>query len=264
MHLAPIDHTFMICAYQENPYLENCILSILRQTILGSVKISTSTPNSYIQGLAQKYNLPLVVNFGTGTMVDNLNFAYSQADTRLVTLCHQDDYYDPLYLERVLATANRGQEPIIIYTDYYEDRCGKRVESNLLLKIKRILNYPLRFKNMWSIRWLRRRLLSLGCPICCPAVTFYKPKIPGFPFTEQYKNNMDWDAWIRLSSVEGDFIYCPDRVMAHRIWESSTTTKTIANGLREREDYEILCSLWPRPLAKVVFAIYRHSQNSNT
>ena len=114
MNYTKEDHTFMICAYQENPYLENCICSILNQSVLGKVKLSTSTPNEYIKGLAKKYSLSLVYNSGKGDAVDNFNFAYAQADTKLVTLCHQDDYYNSLYLESVLLDVNLKKEPIII------------------------------------------------------------------------------------------------------------------------------------------------------
>ena len=62
MEYSEKNHTFIICAYQENPYLENCILSILNQEVLGKVMISTSTPNQYILGLAEKYDIPIVVN----------------------------------------------------------------------------------------------------------------------------------------------------------------------------------------------------------
>ena len=58
----PQDHTFVICAYKENPYLETLIQSILAQTVLGDVVISTSTPNDHIKSLAEKYQIKLLVN----------------------------------------------------------------------------------------------------------------------------------------------------------------------------------------------------------
>jgi len=259
----PNDHTFMICAYQENPYLENCILSILNQKVLGNVKISTSTPNEYIKSLAKKYDLPVVVNMGKGNAVDNFNFAYSQAETKLVTLCHQDDYYCSEYLEKVLLAANRGNDPIIIYTDYFEDRGGKREKSGQVLTMKRVLNFPLRFSFAQGNKWIRRRILSVANPICCPAVTFCKAKVPADPFFDKYKSSLDWDAWIRMSMLDGKFIYCAEKLMVHRIWENSTTSVSIADGIRSKEDYEILCQFWPAPLAKAIFALYRQSQDSN-
>ena len=263
MQYGATDHTFMICAYQENLYLEECILSVLNQTIKGRVKISTSTPNQYIIDLANKYCLDLVINYGSGTNVDNFNFAYTQARTKLVTLCHQDDYYCPEYLENILLMANRGKAPIMIYTDYFEDREGTQVKSNLLLNVKRMLNCPLQFSALWGRKWVRRRILSFGCPICCPSVTFHKAMIPNVPFSDMYSGNIDWDTWIRLSDLRGEFLYCNKQLVAHRIWEGSTTSKVIRNKERDSEDYKILCSLWPKPMAKIIFAAYRHSQDCN-
>ena len=51
--------------------------------------------------------------------------------------------------------------------------------------------------------------------------------------------------------------------MVHRIWKGSLTSQTIDNQVRDKEDYQILCSLWPEPLAKIIFNFYKKSQNSN-
>ncbi len=55
-------HTFAILAYKESPYLEECIQSVLGQSVKSAVYISTSTPSPYISGLAEKYGLPLYIN----------------------------------------------------------------------------------------------------------------------------------------------------------------------------------------------------------
>lgn len=257
------NHTFVICAYQENPYLENCILSILNQNLLGKVLISTSTPNQYILGLAQKYNIPIVINSDNASSTNNFNFAYTQVDTELVTICHQDDYYESNYLESILQVINKSKKMIIIFTDYSENRDGKIISQNVLLTIKRILNFPLQYKSLWGSKWVRRRILSLGNPICCPSVTFHKKMIPSVPFNTLLESSVDWKSWLDLSQLEGEFIYCPKKLMVHRIWKGSLTSQTIDNQVRDKEDYQILCSLWPEPLAKIIFNFYKKSQNSN-
>ena len=257
------DHTFMICAYKENPYLEDCIQSVLGQTVLGEVKISTSTPNGHIKKLAEKYNLPMIVNNGCGDNVDNFNFAYANANTRLVTLCHQDDYFFPNYLEEILRYANIGRAPIILHTNYCEDRDGILVRTNRILKVKRLINFPLRFRATWKNKWLRRKSLSLGCAVCCPSVTLCKDRVPDNPFTSTYKGNIDWDAWLRLASLNGDFIYCPKQLVVHRIWSESTTSSAIRTNERNQEDYEILKQLWPAPIAKIICRVYSTAEKSN-
>lgn len=256
------DHTFMICAYKENPYLEQCIKSVLNQTKLGYVKISTSTPNEYIKNLAIKYDLPLVVNDGIGNQADNLNFAYSHAETELVTLCHQDDYYEPGYLEKILFVANKSKQPLILFTDYFEERNGKRIDTNLILKIKRIMLLPIRSSFLRGKKMIKRLVLSFGCPICCPAVTFCKTRIEALPFRLDVQT-IDYDAWVRMYPLKGEFVYCSDKLVAHRIWEGSGTTEIIKNDIRTKEDYEIFCKFWPKPIAKVLVKAYSLSERSN-
>lgn len=78
-------HLFVICAYQENAYLEKCVQSIVNQTVKSNILISTSTPNEYIKNIASKYHLPMIVNTGIGDASDNLNFAYANAQADFVT-----------------------------------------------------------------------------------------------------------------------------------------------------------------------------------
>ena len=58
------NHTFAICAYKESPFLEECIQSLLGQTIPSTIIIVTSTDNAYIQNMAEKYHLELFINHG--------------------------------------------------------------------------------------------------------------------------------------------------------------------------------------------------------
>ena len=52
-------HTFVICAYQESEYLEECIRSLKNQTVRSKILLATSTPNPMIEGLAEKYHIPV-------------------------------------------------------------------------------------------------------------------------------------------------------------------------------------------------------------
>jgi len=260
---APQDHTFVICAYRENPFLEACIQSVLGQTVLGKVLISTSTPNDCILGLAEKYHLPVKINYGPDSAPENLNFGYSQAETRLVTLCHQDDYFYPQYLETMLLAANRAVEPIILFSDYAEERQGKIARDNVALRIKRVMNAPLLNRHLQNSVRIRRRLLSFGNAICCPSVTFNRDKLEKPPFETTFRNSYDWDAWEKLSRKEGAYVYCPEKLVVHRIWQESATTSFIGDGTRTQNDYEILCRFWPKSVASVILKLYRKAEKLN-
>ena len=47
-----IIHTFVILAYKESDDLEDCIKSVLKQSVKSNVVIATSTPNDFITDLA--------------------------------------------------------------------------------------------------------------------------------------------------------------------------------------------------------------------
>ena len=47
-----IKHTFVICAYKESEYLEECIKSVKNQSVRSKVIIATSTDNLFIRELA--------------------------------------------------------------------------------------------------------------------------------------------------------------------------------------------------------------------
>ena len=55
------NHTFAICAYKESRYLEKCIISLLKQNVKSNIIMATSTPNEYIEQMAEKYHIPLDV-----------------------------------------------------------------------------------------------------------------------------------------------------------------------------------------------------------
>ena len=96
-----IDHTFAICAYKESEFLEECILSLVNQTVKTNIIMATSTPNDYIKNLANKYQIPLFIRNGKSDIRDDWNFAYNSADTEWVTIAHQDDRYNPAYVEEM-------------------------------------------------------------------------------------------------------------------------------------------------------------------
>ena len=165
------NHTFAICAYKESPYLEECIQSLMNQTVKSDILIATATPSKYIDDIAAKYNLKVYVNHGEHGITQDWNFAYSKAETDYVTIAHQDDKYNPSYVENLMAYTKNAKRPLIFFTDYAEIRDGNIVESNKLLRIKRIMLFILRPKSMWGSRFARRRVLSMGSPICCPSIT---------------------------------------------------------------------------------------------
>lgn len=259
------DHAFVVCAYKENPFLENTVVSLLDQTELGKVVISTSTPNALIESVGNKYDVPIVINPQPHLAGDDWNYGYNAVDTALVTLAHQDDYYERNYLETILDVANQYDldKLSLLFTDYYELRNGTNVTNNKLLAIKRIMNAPFKHKTMNGSCFIKKRILGFGNSICCPAVTYAKCNLGSSIFDTKYKNSCDYKTFVDLACEKGRFVYIPKKLMGHRIYAESATSLNLAEDIRKREDEEILSSLWPMPIARLINSIYAQSEKSN-
>ena len=159
------DFSFVVCAYKESKYLEECIQSVMNQSLGVNVVISTSTPNSFVMGLAKKYGLEVFVNEGPQGIAEDWNFAYSCAKTSIVSIAHQDDVYGPDYAKTMLELVNGCNKPLIAFSDYGELRDGVVVTDNKLLRIKKVMLFPLRSMILQSSVCMRRRVLSLGYAI---------------------------------------------------------------------------------------------------
>ena len=258
------DHTFVVCAYGESPYLKDCLESISCQEAKTNVIISTTTPNDYIQSLSKEFGVSLFVNEGEPSISADWNRALSHVCTSLATIAHQDDVYLPMYTSSVIDFANQADKPLIIFTDYGELRNGINEDEIRILKVKRRLLSPLRKKENWSSVRKRRRALSLGCSICCPSVTFNLDYLKQPIFDTNFKCDLDWQTWERLSVLEGSFVYCDRILMRHRIHQGSETTALIKDDTRSKEDFEMLKKFWPLPAAALINSIYSLSQISNS
>lgn len=258
-----MNHTFAICAYKESPYLEKCIISLKRQKIKSHIIMTTSTPNEYISGIAEKYDIPLYIREGEPDIATDWNYAYSKVETPYVTIAHQDDIYLPDYTVHVLAKFHESTKPVIFFSDYAELRGRKIVKNNKLLIIKRIMLIPLRIRALYGSRFVRRRILSFGSPICCPSVAYAKDNLPTTIFKSGFRSNEDWEAWEKLSRLKGDFIFDKNILMYHRIHEDSETTAIIKDNKRSFEDMEMYSKFWPKPIAKLLVKAYADGQKSN-
>ena len=214
--------------------------------------------------MAEKYGVSLFVNEGEGGITQDWNFGLSKVKTKLATIAHQDDIYEPEYTSIFLKRLKGSKKPLIVFSDYGEIRNGDKTADVPMLKIKKIMMLPLRVRLFNGSRFVRRRVLSMGDPICCPSVMFAMKNL-GLPiFENNYTCAEDWEAWEKISRMKGDFIYVPKPLMYHRIHEESTTTKTLEAGGRIQENYEMFCKFWPKPIARAINKVYTKSEKSNS
>lgn len=256
-------HTFVICAYKESEYLEQCIQSLLKQTVRSQIIMATSTPNDSILNAAEKYQIPLRINNGTTGIAQDWNFAYRQASSDYVTLAHQDDIYEPSYTARMLKSMETASRPLIFFSNYYEIRNGEKAVSNKLLRIKRVLSVPLRIKRFQQLAAAKWFCLAFGSGICCPSVTFAVNNLPKEVFAVHFRSDVDWQAWEQLLKLKGSFCYDSKMLVGHRIHSGSETTKLIVDGQRSKEDLEMFQKFWPMMIAKLLAGFYASSERSN-
>lgn len=249
-------HTFAICAYQESKYLEDCIKSLLNQTILTNYLIITSTPNKHIQSLAKKYKIPYYVRKGESDIQDDWNFAYNQSETELVTIAHQDDLYEPDYVKYILS--NYDKKILMYNTDYvpYKNGVGTS-DSNS--KIKRILKVFTKSKFFARFKFFKVISLAFGNSINCPSVTYNKKLLGDSVFTSKLKFCLDWDTFLKIARKKGISLYIPRKLVKYRIHDAATTKKFILDNKRQEEDLAMFRKIWPNWIAKLIMKFYTKS-----
>lgn len=257
------EHTFVVMAYGNSPFLPECLDSLLCQTVRGEICIATSTPSGYLSEKAMRAGATLFVTGSGKGIAHDWNFALRQAKTKYVTLAHQDDFYAPTYLEKCLAVTKQHPSALICFTDYSE-LVGSSVRTDsLLLAVKRyLLRFFMPFGRIKSQFW-KKRMLSIGCPIAAPSVLYHLENLGDFQFSPEYTVNMDWDAWSRMAMLNGDFLFVPEKLMQHRIHPDSATTRGLETMRRQEEDERIYRRFWPPFIARIMTCLYSASYRSN-
>ena len=264
-------HTFVVCAYGESPYLEECINSLKENEGSSDICIATHTDNNYIRDIANRFDIPVYINpdtppEGISAIACDWNFGLSCVKTKYATIAHQDDIYDADYSRRFIEAMDRSDDSVIGFSDYYElhQETGVLTDSNLNLRIKKFMLMPLRINGGKKIR---RFVLSFGDPICCPSVCYnieYIKKYIKIPlFKDGMESCLDWQAWERLSRLDGEFRYVPYDLMTHRIHEASETTRIIGDRRRVVENYMMYRRFWPKYAAVFWNRLYTFAEKSN-
>ena len=260
-----INHTFVVLAYKDSPYLKECLDSLKNQTVKSDIYISTSTPSVYIREIAELFGIKVYVSRLPSSSMNDCNFAFRQAKTKYVTLAHQDDLYLPQYAETCIAAANNYNDTLICFTNYSEFTGGADKQVSALLKVKRLMLWifmPLK-KHMQSRFW-KMKLLAFGNPISAPTIMYNLEKMPGYQFNSSLIYNLDWEEWYKLSKEEGRFIYLPEILVKRRMHSESATTRGLKNNLSYAEDLKMFKLFWPTVFAKLIVRFYSTRSKSNS
>lgn len=260
-----VTHTYAICAYKESEYLEECVKSLVNQTRKSKIIMCTSTPCEFIQGIADKYHIPLFIRDGKSDIKDDWNFAYNMADTEFVTIAHQDDVYDKEYGTEFYKKVEKIQDrhQITMYlTDYLPLKDSTGTERDINSKIRRFLRTPLKSSTLASKKWVRKMTLAFGNSICCPSVTYNKRRFGDNIFTSEYKFNIDWDTFLKLAKKKGTFVYVDKPLTHYRVHDGATSKEFIDNHLRIDEDTRMFNQFWPRWVTKIIMKFYKKAYDT--
>ena len=233
-------HTFVILAYNISDNLEECIKSVINQSVKSNIIIATSTPNNYIIDLASEYSLGVMVNKAKSNKGRDYNFAINSFNTELVTIAHQDDLYDRNYTKEILNCYKKNKKATIIFTDNYEIYIDKKIKKSKKLFWKRYFLLPLKFSIFQKMKFFKLRSLRRDKYICTSSITFVKKNIDGDIFPTNLKYDNDWQGLIDLAKKDTRFVYLKKKLVGYRQEEKEVNKNKI------KEDEKILSSMYPK------------------
>ncbi len=255
----------VLCAYGDNPFLQEAAQSLAQQSIPVKVIMVTSTPSAYIEGIARKYQFDYFVNPDKGKGIGaDWEFAASCAQTQYVTIAHQDDVYFPDYAKNVLDSFARYPDSLIVFTNSCDKINGELKFNRSYLQIKRLLLWAYYIKRSWKLKIFKAMTYAFGNAICCPSATYNVAVGGEIKFDQNYASNLDWQKWIELAQKQGRFTYVKKIMMAHRIDETTATSSLIKDNRRYNEDLRILSSIWGKTIAKFLMIFYSKSYKMAT
>lgn len=265
-----IFHSFAVCAYGKSPYLESCILSVIKNIdendeYKSEVIICTSTDNEHIRGLASKYGIKMYLNTDGGSIGADWQFAYNCCAGEFVTLVHQDDIYSRHYKKEFIKSYKKNTNQIIYSTSCYiakEKLPGKfkLYKRDMTDFIKLLLKAHLQIPGFNKIKILKQLSLSFGNPFICPTVTYNKSVIDKFSDGDLFdgKNGfvLDWKALWKLSFIEGAFVFNNKPLICYRVHARATSKEFTDNDDRYREEYDMFFEIWSHNLKNKRLAFF--------
>ena len=253
------DHSFIVLAYEQSPFLGGCLETLRAQTLASPVSVATSTPCPHIAREAEAAGAPLLVNPERSGIGGDWNFALAAARTRYVTLAHQDDRYDPAFADRTMRLFRALPEGSLCFTGYREIGDDGRERPSKISRVKHLISAAM-LGRAEAVSGLRLRLfLSFGNPLPCSSVTFDLERLGGFRFSEEYASNLDWEAWWRLQQQGRVFLHAYEPLVGRRHNGLTETSRLIKDGRRAQEDARMFARLWPHPIDRAIAALYAQS-----
>jgi hypothetical protein len=250
-------HAFVVMAHGDSPFLPACLASLAVQSVRSRILISTSTPSEFISRCGAAAHAPVVVKPDQAGIAADWNFALRATDVATVTLAHQDDVYLPAFAARSLDLLAADEAAALAFTGYDEIDDHGAVRRSRISLVKHALEGAILGSTADPSAARLKAFLSFGNPLPCSSVTFRMERLAGFAFSDAFRSNLDWDAWLRLLEGGARFTRTPERLVRRRHNPLTATAALTKAGVRRAEDEVLLRRLWPRPLADLIAFAYR-------
>ena len=250
-------HTFAICAYGESPFLEECILSLISQSVTSKIIMSAPHSTPFLERIADKYDIPFYIRGGDPNIRDDWNFAYDHADTKYVTLAHQDDLYHSKFAEETLKCMAKYKKPLFCVTDYLPIRLVTLPFRDINCRIRHMLRSPLKIRALSDKPFIKKNILRFGNSICCPTVTYNKKALGDTVFTSELNYDIDWDTFYILGQKEGSIAYVDKKLAYYRLHNGSTSKEFITNHKRYRDDEVMFGKFWSPKTVDLIMKFYK-------
>jgi len=250
-------HTFVICAYGQSPYLEACIRSLKAQTEETEIICSTSTPSPWLEGVLEKYNIPVYIRNGESNIQEDWNFAVERAGGQFVTIAHQDDLYNRHYVEELCKAYKKWPDMAVFMSDGILVKGGKLVWGGAVEAVKKVLRLPWRIHGLCHLTAVKKSGLLFGNPVMCPSCSYKKGKLPLPLFTGNYDFVLDWECMRKLAGESGRFVCVEKPLLYYRVHDGATTKACIRDHRREREELQMFEKMWPKQVAAGLMVLYR-------
>lgn len=266
-------HAFVICAYKKSPYLEFCMRSLRRQTVKSDIYLVTSTPSEYIDRLAEKYRIPVIVREGASSLKEDWLFGWRLAGEAhsLVTIAHQDDKYHPRYVEELLKAYETYPDMTVFCSDYVvlKTKEGelsdgtsypgttRMICGDMVRFVKKVLRLPLRIRSLADRTFVKKSVLMFGNSICCPSCTYNHDVIGDEMFRSDMEFALDWDNLYELAEKPGRFICSETPLIAYRVHDGATTKQCIEDNRRSKDEIAMFRKMWPEWVVRILMRYYK-------
>jgi glycosyltransferase involved in cell wall biosynthesis len=214
----------IVSTYNYAKYLEDCIYSILNQTYQDFELIiindgSTDNTDDIVSRHLSNEKIIYIKQNNTGQAIATNN-GILKASGKLIAFLDADDLWEPTKLEKQVKLFSRDSIGVVYSRVKFMDSNGLPLDKKLtgkyfLPRSGHITNFLL-FENFipYSSAVVRRE--------CFDDFEMFNP---------EYKNGLDWDLWLRIST-KYEFAYVDEHLLTYRVGHPGQLTSNIERSVQ--------------------------------